>query len=235
MDGVEPLSAKVGAAKPVWIVGRRDSDAGDVVWGDVGLMCAVAGTPVARVCVWELWWGILKRSSLRVFNPPPAAVRIPNGLGLRLLKLPIGLANPLLRPMTSKLMVAGETIATWSPASLSSKLVRTEAALSRTEGTACSSCSVPFARGILWGFCWWWCIGGEGGEIGSISLSKIAEDDECLIRPWVFNCTKFRIKSVHRCWWGRYRVWWPRTEPCVRCTQKMRRSVGTPMFLRWWS
>jgi hypothetical protein len=53
------------------------------------------------------------------------------------------------------------------------------AALSRTDGTDCSSCSVVFERGMRWGFGGWWMeLGGEGLEMGSMSRSKIADDDE---------------------------------------------------------
>jgi hypothetical protein len=72
----------------------------------------------------------------------------PKGLGLRLPKLPIGLANPLLWPLSKLGGLKQETTATWSPTSTSSKSVKTEAALSRTKGTEFSSCSVPFERGI---------------------------------------------------------------------------------------
>jgi hypothetical protein len=97
------------------------------------------------------------------------------GLGLRLLKLPIGLAKPLFRPL-SKTGDAGETTATWSPTSMSSIPAKIAAALSRTEGTEFSSCSVPFERGIRCGL---WVIGGDGEMIGSISRSNMADDDEC--------------------------------------------------------
>jgi hypothetical protein len=67
------------------------------------------------------------------------------GLGLLLLRLPMGLAKPLLRSTRSWREAAGETTATSSfptPA-------RMVAALSKTDGTDCSSCSVPLERGIL--------------------------------------------------------------------------------------
>ena len=54
-----------------------------------------------------------------------------------------------------------------------------DAAESRTEGTLCSSCSVPFDLGIRCGFGGWE-DGGDGGPMGSMSRSKIAEEDECL-------------------------------------------------------
>lgn len=60
--------------------------------------------------------------------------------------------------------------------------VRMAAAESRTEGTACSSCSVFLARGILCGsrgFPGW--DDGEGGRSGSMSRSKIAEEDEWML------------------------------------------------------
>jgi hypothetical protein len=111
--------------------------------------------------------------------------RRPSGLGLLLRKLPIGLVKPLLglrARMESKAGgeegAAGATTAMWSRAvdsGVSSMPARRDAALSRTEGTACSSCSVPFALGILCGF---ERNGGDGGTAGSISRSKIADDDE---------------------------------------------------------
>jgi hypothetical protein len=78
------------------------------------------------------------------------------GLGLLLLKLPIGLAKPLLRPMYvwSKLAdCAGASTETWSEWSVSS--ARMAAAASRTDGTECSSCSVVLERGIRCGFGGW--------------------------------------------------------------------------------
>lgn len=66
-----------------------------------------------------------------------------------------------------------------SSSSWESVAVRTTAALSSTEGTDCSICSVIFPRGIRWG--------SEGvekpadeGLMGSMSRSKMAEDDEWL-------------------------------------------------------
>lgn len=94
-------------------------------------------------------WGTVGR-----FNKISARdwpILTPKGLGLRLRKLPIGLANPLLRSL-SKVDETGETTATWSPMSTSSIPAKIVAALSRTEGTEFSSCSVPFERGIRWGF-----------------------------------------------------------------------------------
>jgi hypothetical protein len=98
------------------------------------------------------------------------------GLGLRLLKLPIGLVNPLRRPASRH----GATTAISSEGE--SEAVRIAAALSSTEGTLCSSCSVVLERGMRWGFggCAEVC-GGEGDTIGSISRSNMAEDDEWLM------------------------------------------------------
>ena len=100
----------------------------------------------------------------------------PNGLGLRLLRLPIGLVNPLRRPASrrgemTEISSAGEREA-----------VRISAALSSTEGTLCSSCSVALERGMRCGFggCAEVC-GGEGHTMGSMSRSKMAEDDEWLM------------------------------------------------------
>ena len=112
-------------------------------------------------------------SSKLVGFPPPGL--LPNGLGLRLLKLPMGLANPLVLPIVE----AGATTEIWSPSS--SIDARIEAALSRTDGTDCSSCSVALERGMRCGFWGWWLeCGGEGFEMGSMSRSKMADDDECL-------------------------------------------------------
>ena len=52
-----------------------------------------------------------------------------------------------------------------------------DAAESRTEGTLCSSCSVPFDLGIRCGLGGWE-DGGDGGPMGSISRSKMADEDE---------------------------------------------------------
>jgi len=68
------------------------------------------------------------------------------GLGLRLLKRDDGLPNPLREvAVSSGLGCAGATTATTE----SSGDARTVAALSKTEGTEYSSCSVAFPRGIL--------------------------------------------------------------------------------------
>ena len=71
------------------------------------------------------------------------------GLGLLLLKLPMGLANPLPN-MGFGMAEAGETTEIWSDwCSFSGfMLARMAAAESRTEGTACSSCSVVLERGM---------------------------------------------------------------------------------------
>ena len=64
--------------------------------------------------------------------------------------------------------------------SWASELVRTAAALSRTDGTDCSSCSVNFPRGIRCGSA----LLGErevAGVMGSMSRSKMAEEEECLL------------------------------------------------------
>jgi hypothetical protein len=110
--------------------------------------------------------------------------RTPSGLGLRLLKLPIGLVKPLRRPGSAH----GATTETSSPVVMDA--VRISAALSRTEGTLCSSCSVVFERGIRCGFVgcavkW----GGEGDVTGSMSRSKIADEDE-----WLYHVLRVRSK-----------------------------------------
>ena len=52
------------------------------------------------------------------------------------------------------------------------------AAESKTEGTESSSCSVVFALGMRCGLEE---FGGEGGTIGSISRSNMAEEEEWLL------------------------------------------------------
>lgn len=75
---------------------------------------------------------------------------------------------------------AGATTET-GPASVWERIA---AALSRTEGTDWSRCSVAFARGIRCGFggwlwAWLWRPwGGDGGIRGSISRSKMADEEE---------------------------------------------------------
>lgn len=54
--------------------------------------------------------------------------------------------------------------------------MRISAAESRTDGTDWSRCSVVLARGMRCGLDE---TGGEGGAIGSMSRSKMAEDEEC--------------------------------------------------------
>lgn len=128
--------------------------------------------------------GILSKRSVRGMEGP-VATRNPSGLGLRLLKLPMGLAKPLLVlrariESNAGLVEAGATTATWSTVSpVSSSVARMEAALSRTDGTECSSCSVPLALGIRCGFWLGW-KGGEGETMGSMSRSKMADEDEWL-------------------------------------------------------
>lgn len=101
------------------------------------------------------------------------------GLGLLLLRLPIGLANPLPACLWGwrASNVVGEGATTATSSSAGREEVMTSAALSRTEGTACSSCSVALARGIRCGL--GGCVGGEGGRIGSMSRSNMAEEAEC--------------------------------------------------------
>jgi hypothetical protein len=116
--------------------------------------------------------------------------RTPSGLGLRLLKLPIGLVKPLRRPGSAH----GATTETSSPVVMDA--VRISAALSRTEGTLCSSCSVVFERGMRCGLVgceekW----GGEGDVTGSMSRSKIADEEE-----WLYSCVKSKIKNFIVYW-----------------------------------
>jgi hypothetical protein len=113
------------------------------------------------------------------------------GLGLRLRKLPMGDAKPLLRLRTVPVLIpwsssrppedagAGAMTAMESPSS-DVMDVRIDAALSSTEGTLWSSISVFLERAVRCGsflaFAW----GGETGEMwmGSMSRSNIAEDEE---------------------------------------------------------
>jgi hypothetical protein len=122
-----------------------------------------------EACVALVALGMLRR---RLFTVA-AEGRFPSGLGLRLLILPIGLVKPLRRPASMQ----GATTAISSD----TEAVRIAAALSRTEGTLCSSCSVVFERGIRCGFrgCAAVC-GGEGQTMGSMSRSNMADEDEWL-------------------------------------------------------
>jgi hypothetical protein len=105
-------------------------------------------------------------------------VRLPTlpvvGLGLRLPWLPMGLVTPLL------VMGHGATTLILSSSRADVDDARMVAALSRTEGTLCSSCSVVFERGVRCGFGGWCGWGGEGQDMGSMSRSKIADEEVCL-------------------------------------------------------
>lgn len=108
----------------------------------------------------------------------------PFGLGLRLLIWEIGDVKPLLGPNESggrESKGIGATTAMVSMPSLSSMsdVVRISAALSSTDGTDWSSCSVNFPRGMRCGSVVWLRSGGDG-VMGSISRSKMADDEECL-------------------------------------------------------
>jgi hypothetical protein len=67
--------------------------------------------------------------------------------GLGLLELPIGLAKPLRLPIRPFAGVMTETLETSSSGAVE-EVVRIAAALSRTDGTLSSSCSVVLARGM---------------------------------------------------------------------------------------
>lgn len=100
--------------------------------------------------------------------------RCPVGLGLRLLSLEMGLVKPLW--LDSREM--GATMETESrPSSSEVEEAKISAALSRTEGTDWSSCSEFLPLGMRCGS--WLKLGGEG-LMGSISLSNMAEEEECL-------------------------------------------------------
>lgn len=73
--------------------------------------------------------------------------------------------------------------------SWASEPARTAAALSRTEGTDCSSCSVSLPRGMRCGSA----LVGErevAGVMGSMSRSKMAEEDECLRKVRCINAAE---------------------------------------------
>jgi hypothetical protein len=125
-------------------------------------------------------WGMLSRRSALcpAWPKAPEPRRRPRGLGLRLLKLPIGLANPLLLPPYGSPALAGVTTEILSPDSGSWRPVRMVAAESKTEGTESSSCSVAFALGMRCGLEE---FGGEGETNGSISRSNMAEEEEWLL------------------------------------------------------
>lgn len=76
-----------------------------------------------------------------------------------------------------------------------------DAAESRTEGTLCSSCSVPFDLGIRCGLGGWE-DGGDGGSIGSMSRSKMADEDE-----WLEKDDAISGKRRERVWHGRTLMW----------------------------
>lgn len=153
-----------GGSFGVLVVSSVDSaSSGAEKYADVGVTIAggAGGT-------WEVWidrgrWGMLRR---RLFLPWA-------GLGLRLLKLPMGLAKPL--PGNDVGYGAGATTATsfafWID-------VRIAAAESRTDGTECSMVSVVFDRGIRCALAGETCSG-DAGDSGSMSRSKMALDEEC--------------------------------------------------------
>lgn len=76
------------------------------------------------------------------------------------------------------------------------------AALSSTEGTDCSRASVPFARGTRWGLRG--CGEGDGREMGSMSRSKMAEEEECLGTKHVIHTSNNdRKRKTHTQKWAR--------------------------------
>ena len=81
--------------------------------------------------------------------------------------------------------------------SCASELARTAAALSRTEGTAYSICSVPLLRAIRCGFGGCDVDGGEGA-MASMSRSKIADEEEWLYDHdrWSAFCFGMGIKGA---------------------------------------
>jgi len=89
----------------------------------------------------------MPRSKLAAFPPPPGPAF--NVLGLRLLKLPTGLANPLV------LSVADAGARTEICPASSSMEAMMAAALSRTDGTDCLDCSAVLEQGMRCRF-WGW-------------------------------------------------------------------------------
>lgn len=118
------------------------------------------------------------------------AAREPRGDGERE-RRERGEAKPLEVRPGSRAELAGATMAIWSIVlrssvedGVSSSVARMAAALSSTLGTACSSCSVLRARGMRCGFevaegdVGLWRDVEEGESIGSMSRSKMADEDE---------------------------------------------------------
>lgn len=161
VDGVGAWTGEL-----VWTIGRVG---GDELAEFVCEVCDCRGKGRVKLGLGE---GRLTRT-LRRFDRP-------FGLGLRLLIWEMGEVKPLLppRPRDSKGM--GATMAIESITSLSSMSdVRISAALSSTDGTDWSSCSVSLPRGMRWGLALW--AASEGGGVrGSISRSKIADEEEWL-------------------------------------------------------
>lgn len=71
---------------------------------------------------------------------------------------------------------------------------RTAAALSSTDGTDCSSCSVNLPRGMRWGS-----VGIGEGAMGSMSRSNIAEEEEWLPRGQRMNERTMNERCLHGC------------------------------------
>lgn len=95
----------------------------------------------------------LVRGPAAELHEPTLRTPVPVGLGLRLLRLQFGLAKPLPVGRNGRSQ-AGVTTAIWS-SSIGDADVSMAAAVSRTEGTFCSSCSVVLERGMRCGLGGW--------------------------------------------------------------------------------
>lgn len=137
IDGVDKLGCI--AVDGIWIEMFACSMIGDEM--DCGAEAEVAGDTL--VCKGEL--GMLNSKLVRLPTLPIV------GLGLRLPLLPIGLVRPLLVLRATVAVGAGATTPIRSSSSEVGGSTRIAAALSRTEGTLWSICSVVFERGVRWG------------------------------------------------------------------------------------
>ena len=164
------------------VLAERDAG-GDVVVG-VAVSGAAGGISDAGVGIYApgiigpmLGWrrGGSGAVSLRAGLGSLAGRAAAEGLALRLLMRDEGLPRPEREVAASSgLGTAGATTAIDSSGD-----ARTAAALSRTEGTAYSICSVPLLRAIRCGFGGCDVDGGDGA-MDSMSRSNIADEDEWL-------------------------------------------------------
>lgn len=163
-DGVDTTSGSNGGEVAVG-VGRYAPGIGITLLAVLGWVCIVGRMLPDSGGKGELRLGL----GLGMVNERAAL-----GLGLRLLNRDEGLPRPLREVAVSSGLGCAATTVTAE----SSGEAKTVAALSRTEGTEYSSCSVALPRGIRCGLGGWPLLGGEGA-MGSMSRSKIAEEDEC--------------------------------------------------------